>query len=69
MPCLTDAAIASTAVCLVGGQSSFTTTTRGPGVSGICTLSSFVPAAWSVIVMVPLPPWKTDTQSENSLNR
>ena len=44
---------------------SLTTTTNGPGVSGIVAVNRVVPVLLSVSVIVPLPPANTDTQSEN----
>ena len=63
------AAIASTAVGLLGGQVSLITTTSGPGVRGIFVVSSVAPDAWSLIVIVPKPPWNTVTQSLNCEKR
>ena len=47
------AEIVSTLVGLEGGQVSFTTTTSGPGVSGILVDSSVAPLPLSLMVMVP----------------
>ena len=51
-----EAAMVSTFLADVGGQLSLMTTTSGPGVSGMTVVSSVAPLAWSLIVMVPLPP-------------
>lgn len=64
-----DAAIVSTFFGSLGGQLSLITTTKGPGVRGIFVLSSTLPVPCSLTVIVPEPPWKMLTQSENCEKR
>ena len=49
-----EAAIVSMFLGALGGHVSFTTTTSGPGVSGIFVERSVLPVAWSLIVIVPV---------------
>jgi hypothetical protein len=49
-----EAAIVSMFLRAFGGHVSFTTTTSGPGVSGIFVERSVLPVAWSLIVIVPV---------------
>ena len=64
------AAIVSILVGLLGGQSPFATTSKGPGVMGILVgASSVTPVPLSLIVMVPAPPVNTLTQPEKCEKR
>ena len=64
-----DAAMASTAVGLVGGHAPLITITSGPGVKGMVAVSSAVPEPCSLTSIVPVPPWKIDVHGENCEKR